>query len=159
MKLQFASDLHLEHIDDDIESIQFTDIIIPSAEILALVGDICTYDSLLLIPFIEWCSKNFQYVLWIPGNHEYYNNKGISMKQLDVIYREICSKFTNIHYMNNCTLVIDNIAFICTTLWSHIPDENRKRVRKELNDYKYIYFTEGVKITVNNVNDIYYNNK
>jgi 3',5'-cyclic AMP phosphodiesterase CpdA len=158
MKLQIASDLHLEHIYDDMDTVDFTDLLIPSADILALAGDICTYDAKLLFPFLTWCSKNFQYVLWVPGNHEYYNKKGLSISDLDKFYQTACSQFSNVHYINNHTCLIDKLLFIGTTLWSYIPQENADRVEKQLNDYKYIYSKAGVRITVSDINRLYQTN-
>jgi hypothetical protein len=158
MRLQIASDLHLEHIDDDIETVDFTDIIIPSANVLALAGDICTYDCKLSYPFVKWCSDNFEQVLWVPGNHEYYNSQGLSIMELDELYSSLCSQFANVHYMNTRSIVIGNVLFIGTTLWSYIPHENAKMVRNKLNDYTYIFMTNGVKIEVSDVNERYHDN-
>lgn len=50
MKIQVASDLHLEHIQDNPNEVDFQDVIIPAADVLTLAGDISTYDCPLLVP-------------------------------------------------------------------------------------------------------------
>lgn len=157
MRLQIASDLHFEHFENT-QNVDFTDIIIPSTNILALAGDISTYDCKLLIPFLKWCSCNFEHILWVPGNHEYYNTKGVAISDLDIFYYNACSQFSNIYFLNNRSIVLDNIMFIGTTLWSYIHHENAKSVRKQINDFKYIYSSEGVKVKIPDVNKLYETN-
>lgn len=158
MKVQIASDLHLEHIEDDVKDIDFRDLIIPTGDILVLAGDIGTYKCPLLQPFLHWCSMNFQHVLWVPGNHEYYNTKGMTMTDLDRLYENVCRHFPNIQYLNNQTALIDNVTFIGTTLWSHIPEINASVVMEKLSDYRYICTKPGTRLCVSDVNELYKNN-
>ena len=64
MRIQFASDLHLELRP----KMTFREILDPAvAPVLALLGDIAPLDSPQLRPFMEWCSEHWDTVLWIPG--------------------------------------------------------------------------------------------
>lgn len=72
MKLQYASDLHLEFGEN---SRWLKDNpLIPSADILVLAGDIgylgdANYKT---HPFWDWASLNYKQVIVVPGNHELY---------------------------------------------------------------------------------------
>ena len=70
--LQVCSDVHLER--GDITKHDFPTIIQPCAEILALAGDIGDPFSTIFEEFIHYCSQRFQYVLFVSGNHEYYQH-------------------------------------------------------------------------------------
>ena len=64
MRIQFASDLHLELRP----KMTFRELLDPGvAPVLALLGDIAPLDSPQLRPFMEWCSERWDTVLWIPG--------------------------------------------------------------------------------------------
>lgn len=64
MRIQFASDLHLELRP----KMTFRELLEPAvAPVLALLGDIAPLDSPQLVPFMEWCSEHWDTVLWVPG--------------------------------------------------------------------------------------------
>ena len=64
MRIQIASDLHLELR----EKMTYREILTPAvAPILALLGDVAPLNHPNLKPFLEWCSENWETVLWIPG--------------------------------------------------------------------------------------------
>ena len=78
MKIQYASDLHLEFYSN-------TDYIIKNhlkvtGEILILAGDIHVINSekYLENPFWDWASKNYKQVIVAYGNHEFYNDYDLS---------------------------------------------------------------------------------
>lgn len=150
VKIQFVSDIHLEthhHTSKEI----FEKIIKPSAPYLALCGDIGYPGAQLYEPFLKYCSENFEHVFYITGNHEYYNDskaikyiktkefieKSVSEDELRRIsarfpretpkirnqkIREICSKFSNIHFLDKETYKIPNtdIIIVGCTLWSKL---------------------------------------
>jgi hypothetical protein len=66
MRIQFASDLHL----DEWIKTTFDETLDPVAPVLALCGDIATLDNPNLPPFLEWCSERWKTILWIPGKTE-----------------------------------------------------------------------------------------
>lgn len=64
MRLQIASDLHLESRPKQ----TFRELLEPgAAPLLALLGDVAPLSHPNLRPFLEWCSEHWETVLWIPG--------------------------------------------------------------------------------------------
>ena len=145
MKLQYASDIHLEFCsemefqkDDD-----FAFLIEPTAPILVLAGDIATTTAPLLPRFLQWVSKSFKHTIWIMGNHEYYSPKEKrSMNECLNFYRSLCS--ANVHILDNETLELDDVLFVGTTLWSRISDDNLNLIRYRMNDHRIIYYKSGI---------------
>ena len=74
MKIQYASDLHLEF--DENSSFLKHNPLIPMGEVLVLVlvGDIGYIgdENYSKHPFWDWVSDNFERCIVIPGNHEFY---------------------------------------------------------------------------------------
>ena len=72
VKIQYASDLHLEFMENTLyleaHPLQ------PVADILVLAGDTGYLDDEGFVkhPFWDWASENFKEVIVIPGNHEFY---------------------------------------------------------------------------------------
>ena len=77
MKIQYASDLHLE-LRDNMNYIKCYPLPVVG-DILVLAGDIYYLDnsSISRLQFWDWCADHFQYTLIVPGNHEYYNYSDI----------------------------------------------------------------------------------
>ena len=139
LRIQIASDLHIEYYEsfDNVPP----DIIKPRAPVLALLGDIGLAFSDLLREFLfEQCNR-FEQVLFLAGNHEFYNIDGLthSMKEQADWMRQMCSKKTNLHFMEKDSLVIEGVVILGTTLWSNIPDCMLKKAEKSLNDYHRTY--------------------
>ena len=68
LSIQIFSDIHIELWDK-------LPIIPIKAKYLFLAGDICQLNHLLFYPFLSFCSKNWEKVFYIPGNHEFYSNR------------------------------------------------------------------------------------
>jgi Icc-related predicted phosphoesterase len=133
VKIQYMSDLHLE--SDPYFSVTKTD-----ADVLILAGDICVayhFDEETKRFFRE-CSERFQDVIYIMGNHEYYNSV------FNDAYRKLINElaeFENIHIANNDSLTIGGIDFICSTLWTDMNKNNpvsHMDVARGLMDYRLI---------------------
>ena len=153
MKLQLISDIHLEHLEEDNKNIfDFSKILIPSAPILLMAGDISTYDCKLLSLFLLWISERFENVFWILGNHEFYNTEGLNMTDITIILRRLCPK--NILILDNEHIIIGDVLFIGSTLWSEVPLEYMHKIQRKLNDYKYIYHNDKL-INCKDTNDLY----
>jgi hypothetical protein len=111
------------------------------APYLGMLGDIGnikkrkTYEAI-----IQREAKKYKTVFLLAGNHEYYNNEYEETKKQ---MKELCTQFPNVIFMDKTSIVVDNIRILGTTLWSYVPDENRKIVETSINDYRYIYVMKG----------------
>jgi predicted phosphodiesterase len=133
MRLHILSDLHIE----------FGDIKLPkvSSDIIVLAGDIHIGTKGL-----NWIKNKFKNkkVIYVLGNHEYYYN--IIPELADVLKRK--SEGTNIHVLENEELVIDNVVFLCCTLWTDFKlyDDTVSAIncsKSMMNDYKLIRVMPG----------------
>jgi predicted phosphohydrolase len=119
MNLQICSDIHL----DQLESFKNQDLISPKGDVLILAGDICHgYNIEKYIDFFEYLSRNFQYVIYIPGNHEYYSNYNFDNNQNEIINIDnkiynFLKIYNNIVYLNNKSVVIEDYLFSGSCLW------------------------------------------
>ena len=107
MKVQYMSDLHLE----------FGDMPIPEVvgDVLVLAGDI--HVGADGVNWINAAAKQFKYVIYILGNHEFYHNDMpalISYLSQDHIFDK------NVHFLDNDTVILDGVKFVGTTLWSNV---------------------------------------
>lgn len=151
MKIKIVSDLHLE----------FSDINIPNngCDVLILSGDIMLAEPLKDFPadcddtniqssrhaqairfrnFLRYCSEDFPHVIYIAGNHEFYNGKFYS--GLDTL-REECVQFDNVHFLEDSSITIDDTIFVGGTLWTDMNDCDpltMMRAEQGMNDYHII---------------------
>jgi len=137
MKIQIVSDLHLEFSDIFIKNTN-------NADVLILSGDIMVAQDLHDHPepnntadqaaiangtglgrrqltaqrfrdFLKRCSFQFPHVIYIAGNHEFYNGKIYA--GIDYL-RDECAKFSNVYFLERDTKIIDDVVFVGGTLWT-----------------------------------------
>lgn len=145
MKIQLASDLHLEM---NCLCQDFPDII-PSAPCLALTGDIGLpisdyekIDNEHYVKFLTKVSQQFQLVFVIAGNHEFYGTEYYTAKKK---LNEVCSQFTNVIFMDRTSYLYvnpedesDTVRVLGCTLWSNVPDNEIDTINLMMNDYRRI---------------------
>lgn len=136
-----VSDIHLEMRKDTEDGEVNIIPVTPTPEnvknYLALCGDIGNPFLPNYKTFLERHSKLFNHILIVTGNHEYYssNNKQRSMQQIDAEVAKIASEFPNVTFLQEESVVIDDITFAGCTLWTAV-DEGCQRT---MNDYNFIY--------------------
>ena len=140
MKIQYASDLHLEFEEN-------TDYLISNplkvtGDILILAGDIHVFGSegFMENPFWDWASKNYKQVIIAYGNHEYYKECDLSTMKDGYKYKIR----DNVYYYYNCVITIDDIDIIVSTLWSYINKENELACQMGVNDFRLIKYNGNV---------------
>ena len=140
MKIQYASDLHLEFEEN-------TDFLISNplkvtGEILILAGDIHVFGSrnFMKNPFWDWASKNYKQVIVAFGNHEFYRSYDLGAMKDGFKYKIR----DNVYYYYNCVITIDDIDIIVSTLWSYIHKENEKACENGVNDFNLIKYNGKV---------------
>lgn len=142
VRIQIASDLHLEFYGTP-EKIPL-DIIEPSAPILALLGDIGLACTELLRSFLLQQCDRFEHVLFVAGNHEFYNEHRQTktvQEQLEWI-RGVCGERANLHFLERETLTIGGVRLLGTSLWSYIPPESVQEAEQTMNDYRISYIQD-----------------
>lgn len=108
MRIQVASDLHLELLPEDLGAGLLVDPH-PDAELLILAGDIHTGVEAIRY-FRNWPVP----VLYVPGNHEFY---GQTWEDVRERLREATAG-TSIQILDNDAQVIGGVRFLGTTLWT-----------------------------------------
>ena len=131
MKIQYASDLHLEFKENS--KYLMKNPLKVTGEILILAGDIHVFNSYGFMdnPFWDWASKNYKQVIIAFGNHEFYRGYDLSSLKDGFKYKIR----DNIYYYYNSVITIDNIDIIVSTLWSYIPEKNKKDCENGVNDF------------------------
>lgn len=108
MRVQVASDLHLELLPEDLGAGLLVDPH-PDAELLILAGDIHTG-----LEAIRYFSNWPVPVLYVPGNHEFY---GQTWEDVREGLREATSG-TSIQILDSDACVFGGVRFLGTTLWT-----------------------------------------
>jgi predicted phosphodiesterase len=136
MKIQYASDLHLEFSDN--YSYLKRNPLQPVGDILVLAGDIgyLNDDNYRNHPFWEWVSDNFNRTIVAVGNHELYKYYDLAKMPQGLVY----SIRPNIHCYYNDVIQIDKIDIIVSTLWAKIPFEDSYSTEKCVNDFNRILY-------------------
>jgi len=117
MKIQYASDLHLEFHENSRWLKEHP--LIPVGDILILAGDIGYLGDEMYSrhPFWDWCSENFKQTIVVPGNHELYKNSDIN--ELHEGWKLVIRP--NVKAVYNMVIHLDeDTDLIASTLWAHI---------------------------------------
>ena len=122
VELQIASDLHIEYKNDDIPDP--LDYIIPSAEILILAGDIGSlYKIDQLEGFLVKTCEYFKYVIYVPGNQEYYTFNEYNPVGMNILLGRIYKieqNIKNLFILNKSSIMIEDVCITGCTLWSDL---------------------------------------
>lgn len=146
---QIVSDLHLES-----NKLRILNIIKPIADNLIVAGDVGDpYDPNYKI-FFDYVANNWKNVIYVTGNHEYYNyNKYVTLRMQDIdnTISMMLSQYPNVHFLNNKSIILDDIKIIGSTLWSSPYTTER------INDFKYIYDDCGNSLTLEKFSEMNHN--
>jgi hypothetical protein len=126
LRIQYASDLHLEFLGD---KPVFQTLLKPVAPVLVLAGDVGRPDKRSYKELLYHCSRNWDNVVVVAGNHEYYG--GVAEKRLEQC-REAAAEFANVHFLERERVVRQGVTFLGCTLWSHNAPQDA------MNDYRAI---------------------
>ncbi len=135
MKIQYASDLHLEFSDNS--RFLKENPLKAVGDILVLAGDIGYIgdDNYSKHPFWDWASENYKQVIVIPGNHEFYK-----LFDIDKLYNgwEIEIRHNVRCYYNAVIPLSKDIDLIATTLWAKISLGDAFYTESVISDFKRI---------------------
>jgi len=109
--------------------------------IVVLAGDIGVASKKnTLIDFLVNTSQRFREVIYILGNHEHYRgNFPTSYDKIKTLIKEL--DINNIHVLEKESIVFDNVAFVCGTLWTDMNKNNPSSMLDAklcMNDYHVI---------------------
>lgn len=136
MKLQYASDLHLEFPEN--KGFLKRNPLLPGGDILLLAGDIVPFTEMdKHADFLSYISDNFDTTYWIPGNHEYYYS---DISERTGSFNEKIKD--NLFLVNNVSLVQENLKLIFSTLWTSISPVNQFEIRQRLSDFHVIKYNQ-----------------
>lgn len=138
MIIQFASDLHLEFADNwrylrehPLEK---------TGDILVLAGDIGYLgdDNYSSHPFWDIVDDQYEQVLVVPGNHEFYKYYDIST----LTDGELLQIRPNVRVYNNAVVTIGDVDVILSTLWAHIPLQDAFATEQGVTDFRRIMYKD-----------------
>lgn len=136
MKVAYCSDLHLEF-----KSIELNNE--GGAEVLILAGDIYLiyrmHDDMVdtFNSFINHVASEFKHVIYVTGNHEYYDANINDIQKL----RDVVNGYDNVHVLDNESIIIDGIKFVGGTMWTDMKKDDQyvKRMAPyAMNDFRII---------------------
>jgi Icc-related predicted phosphoesterase len=158
MKIKIVSDLHLEFSDITIPNDEGADVLILSGDIMISqdlhdhhAADFSPYSNGALADlgrklqrvarfrdFLKRCAFQFPHVIYVAGNHEFYNGgfyKGIQY------LRDECAKHENVYFLEKDMKIIDDVVFVGGTLWTDMNKGDPitlHAVRDMMNDFRII---------------------
>ena len=121
MKIQIASDLHLELWKLDFPDPERQFAADESRDLLILAGDIVDGKTDYGLPFIKR-ELDISPVIFVPGNHEYYY---ASKQKVDHWWRAFAKYHPGFHYLNDETVELGKLTFYgaewCSDFWGRPP--------------------------------------
>lgn len=151
MKIKFMSDTHIEfsgkqvdvdfYLKEDKENDKET--------VLCLAGDIGLVGTpsqrFDMIKFLDSCAQRYKEVIYIAGNHEFYNNEYFAtLATLD----EICQEWDNVHFLSDelqkASVEVGGFRFIGDTMWSNIPEMLQDYVSQRMNDFRICEYNDRI---------------
>lgn len=129
MTLNYASDLHLE-FPENREWLRRNPLQ-GQGGVLLLAGDVMPFGELRKHrDILKTWSDQYEQVLWLPGNHEYYG--GDITERSGPLDEQLTS---NVRLLNDAVWYAPGLRILCTTLWTHIGQLNESNIRRNVADY------------------------
>ena len=138
MKLQYVSDIHLEHRTFDKGTVPLIQPVSDNAY-LALCGDIGNPFLPNYEEFLSIHAKLYEKIIIIAGNHEYFHH---TLQETHDQIRILIKKYQNITYLNQESIIIGQTKFLGCTLWSDVSNI-REEAQSFMNDYKKIFYNSN----------------
>jgi Icc-related predicted phosphoesterase len=147
MRILIISDLHLEFSRGEFRGYQP-----PECDVVVIAGD--THPGVL---GVMWMAKTFGStpVVSCSGNHEYYGKRQIhrhDTKLQDKAAEQNREYGSQIHYLQNSSVVIGGVRFLGGTLWTDFKLQGQEvqaklAAQSQMNDYQHILMSQGRRIT------------
>ena len=138
MKIQFASDLHLEFIMNKAYIEKYP--LEAEGDILILAGDIIPFNMMHAADnFFDYVSDHFKITYWIPGNHEYYRS---DINERSGSFQEQIRD--NVVLLNNKSIEYHDYKIIFSTLWTSIGDQYANDIKRGMNDFRFGFSNSAI---------------
>jgi len=140
-----VSDLHIDFPENYLFC---RDSLNVSADVLVISGDLCPLNYKKRLHFIrKILLPRYSRIVCVPGNHEFYGCRADD-DRLWYMHEIIIDEETGhtFEMLNNETVEIGGIRFICTCLWSPVL-LNPVAIVRQMNDYHQI---RGYTVNINN---------
>lgn len=148
MKIQYASDLHLEFPEN--KAFLKANPIQAVGDVLLLAGDIVPFARMdQHKDFFSFVSDNFEVCYWIPGNHEYYHFDAATKSGM--LNEKIKS---NVFLVNNTPIVREDVTFLFSTLWSKINPAYEYQIERSMSDFHVIKY-DGYRFSAQHFNKLH----
>jgi hypothetical protein len=142
MRLQIASDLHLEFYKGNAQKYKKLLKPVEGVDVLVLAGDIGYPEDEITKEFLKWCCENWKKVFWIFGNHEYYSKGCMTMKEKEEKALQLEKEILGLNVSvpsERKELVFPGVRIVGATLWSELV---YKDVVHSISDFRYIWNEE-----------------
>lgn len=113
--LQIISDVHTEFISSQHKRENKFRALLDKADITVLAGDIVN-KAKDLQQFLLIAKEFSTYVVFVPGNHEYYK------QSTDSEYKEVCDSVENVFFLQRDRIQVGDHWFSGCTLWTNIDN-------------------------------------
>ncbi len=135
------SDIHLETHSHSLSILK------EDVDVVCLCGDIG--NKFQAIPFIESILNKGIIVLYVLGNHEYYNinSKVRTIDEIKNGWKKRAERYDNFYFLDNNSVIIEGVKFIGSTFWSKIDYTSKSLSDKfelEQSDLKNIFQSKKV---------------
>lgn len=131
MRIQYASDLHLEYYDKT----PFPLLLKPAAPVLALAGDLGYPGRRAYRDLLHYCSRNWAQVFVVAGNRELYcTQKKWTADLLLEQCAAMANKFPNVQFMNQTRAEFGGVTFLGESFGLLQPEHTSTWVRDQLRD-------------------------
>jgi Icc-related predicted phosphoesterase len=120
LKVSCWSDLHLDYGYDGLLALP-----LPDVDVLIIAGDLA-FNSEYQERALAYLAQKYQYVLYVPGNHEYeYKDIHEHRKHLAGL------KIPNVYVLDDGFIDIQGVRFIGSTLWTDCGNDKHQEILNE----------------------------
>lgn len=131
---QLVSDLHLDFLTREQALDQCAGVADNDADVLFIAGDLCESPSEIWTDALSYFCENYNHVVYVPGNHEYYHSSPDDFWLRSEWMSEVCE---NLHILECGEATIEGRKIAGATLWFE-DCNNAQMFKSNLNDFRAI---------------------
>jgi 3',5'-cyclic AMP phosphodiesterase CpdA len=126
---------------------------------LILAGDVAPCVNKKYRDYLSAVSEGYRHVVYVPGNHEFYDSSLPIPESTDYIER-VCASLPSKFYVlrsggSHFDVEDTDIRVIGATMWTNVPDYMWPSAEFKINDYNYIMGRNGRKVTTDEINEMH----